>query len=57
MTLRIMPAITFPVSTAELTMGIERKRSIAPLVMSSHTLDETEAEPKPAHSRMIPGTT
>ena len=56
-TLRSTLATTWPVSTAEPGIGSERKRSITPLVMSWQTATAVVAEPNPAHSRMIPGTT
>jgi hypothetical protein len=45
------------VSTDELRIGMERKRSTIPETMSLQTLTAVVAEPKLAHSRMIPGTT
>ena len=56
-TLRATLAATWPVSTAAHAIGSERKRSITPVVMSSATATAVPAEPKPAHSTMIPGTT
>jgi hypothetical protein len=56
-TLRSTLATTCPVSTVAPAIGSDRKRSITPLVMSSHTATAVVADPKPAHSRMMPGTT
>ncbi len=50
-------ATTCPISTQAPAIGSDRKRSITPVVMSWATLTDAPAEPKPAHSRMIPGTT
>jgi len=52
-----MLAATCPVSTAELAIGNDWKRSMIPPTISAQTLTAVVAEPKPAHSRMIPGTT
>ena len=52
-----MLATTWPVSGAAPEIGIERKRSIMPVVMSALTLTDVVAAPNPAQSRMTPGTT
>ena len=44
-------------STAPLRIGIVRKRSMMPVVMSFATETAVDAEPNPAQSRMMPGTT
>ena len=50
-------ATTWPVITEELVIGIVRKRAITPFVMSSATPTAVPAAPKPAQSKMMPGTT
>ena len=55
--LRTTLATTCPVSTAELRIGSDRKRSIIPSVMSEATSTAVVDAPKPVQSRMIPGTT
>ncbi len=52
-----MLEITCPVRTAPLRSGIVRKRSMMPVCRSRATYTAVDAAPKPAHSRMIPGTT
>ena len=52
--LRATLATTCPVSTAELTIGIDRNRSMIPLTMSWATLTAVVDEPNPAHRMMIP---
>ena len=56
-TLRATDAVTWPVRTAPDAIGSVRKRSITPVVMSTATATAVLADPKPAHSTMIPGTT
>ena len=50
-------ATTWPVSTAPLRIGMVRKRSMMPVVMSRDTEIAVDDAPNPAHSRMMPGTT
>ncbi len=55
--LRMTLTTTCPVSTAPLGSGIVRNRSMMPVVISRDTDTAVEDAPKPAHSRMMPGTT
>jgi hypothetical protein len=43
--------------TAALLIGMVRKRSITPFVMSSATPTAEPAAPNPEQSKMMPGTT
>ena len=55
--LRSALAATCPQRIAGPPTSIDRKRSTMPPVMSWLTVTAVVAEPKPAHSRITPGTT
>ena len=55
--LRTTLASTCPVRTDDGAIAKVRKRSMIPSFMSLETLTAVVDAPKPAHSRMIPGTT
>ena len=55
--LRTRLATMWPTSTDELAMGMERKRSTMPLLMSVATATAVVPAPKPAQSTISPGTT
>ena len=55
--LRSALAATWPARIDGPPTSIERKRSTMPPAMSWLTVTAVVAEPKPAHSRITPGTT
>ena len=55
--MRTTLAVTCPMRTADFSIGSERNRSIAPVVMSAATGTAVPAAPYPAQSSTMPGTT
>ena len=55
--LRARLAATWPTSTSDPLIGMDRNRSTMPLLMSVATATAVVPAPNPAHSTIRPGTT